>query len=56
MSLLKIHEKFHGIIFGLAVGDVMGLALKFSDPGTLKPLNDIIGGGPFHLDPGMGDS
>ena len=42
-------------MLGLAVGDAMSVPLEFSYPGTFQPVNDMIGGGPFHLDPGMGD-
>lgn len=49
----KIQDKFHGSILGLAVGDCMGVALEFEDPGTFQPVSDMVGGGPFDLDPGM---
>nr|WP_197050486.1 ADP-ribosylglycohydrolase family protein [Methanobacterium formicicum] len=32
----------------------MSVPLEFSYPGTFQPVNDMIGGGPFHLDPSMG--
>ncbi|HHX99825.1 MAG TPA: ADP-ribosylglycohydrolase family protein [Methanothermobacter sp.] len=46
-------NKFLGSILGLAVGDAMGMPLEFSPPGTFQPVNDMIGGGPFNLGPGM---
>jgi ADP-ribosylglycohydrolase len=49
----EIEDRFHGAIIGLAVGDAMGVPLEFTDPGTFQPVNDMIGGGPFNLDPGM---
>lgn len=49
----EITDKFHGTIIGLVVGDCMGVPLDFTDPGTFQPVNDMIGGGPFNLDPGM---
>lgn len=55
-SILKeIEDRFHGAIIGLAVGDCMGVALEFTDPGSFQPVNDMIGGGPFNLAPGMVD-
>lgn len=49
----EIEDRFHGAIIGLAVGDAMGVPLEFTDPGTFQPVKDMIGGGPFNLDPGM---
>ncbi|BDZ71464.1 ADP-ribosylglycohydrolase family protein [Methanobacterium petrolearium] len=49
----EIQDRFHGAILGLAVGDSMGVALEFTDPGTFEPVNDMIGGGAFNLSPGM---
>lgn len=42
-----------GCLAGLAVGDALGTTLEFKDPGTFKPLTDMIGGGPFHLKVGQ---
>ena len=50
---VEIEDRFQGAILGLAVGDAMGVPLEFTDPGTFEPVNDMIGGGPFHLEPGM---
>jgi len=36
----------------LAVGDAIGTTLEFQAPGTFEPINDIKGGGPFHLKAG----
>lgn len=49
----EIQDKFHGAILGLTVGDSMGVPLEFTDPGCFQPVNDMIGGGPFNLNPGM---
>ena len=38
---------------GLAVGDALGTTLEFKAPGTFKPLTDLVGGGPFQLEPGQ---
>ena len=39
-------------MLGLAVGDAIGTTLEFQPPGTFEPIDDMIGGGPFHLKPG----
>ena len=38
---------------GLAAGDALGTTLEFARPGTFSPLTDIVGGGPFDLEPGQ---
>ena len=40
-------------MLGLAAGDALGTTVEFSAPGTFTPLTDMIGGGPFHLEPGQ---
>ena len=49
----EILDRFSGAMLGLAVGDAMGIPLKFKDPGCFEPVYDMIGGGPFDLDRGM---
>ena len=46
-------ERYRGCLLGLAVGDAVGTTLEFKPPGTFKPINDLIGGGPFGLKPGQ---
>jgi len=38
-----------GALLGLAVGDAVGTTLEFRSPGTFTLIDDMIGGGPFHL-------
>lgn len=45
-------ERYHGSLLGLAIGDAMGVPLEFSQPGSFTPVNAMIGGGPFGLNPG----
>ena len=45
-------ELYRGSLIGLAVGDALGTTLEFCRPGTFTPINDMIGGGPFRLQPG----
>ncbi len=35
-----------------AVGGSQGTALEFKSPGTFRPIDDMVGDGPFHLRPG----
>ena len=45
-------ERYRGSLLGLAVGDALGTTLEFCRPGTFTPINDLVGGGPFRLQPG----
>ena len=47
----KLHRS-KGALLGLAVGDAVGTTLEFKPPGTFKPISDMVGGGPFRLNPG----
>jgi len=40
-------------MLGLAVGDALGTTLEFKRPGTFTPIADMVGGGPFRLQPGQ---
>jgi ADP-ribosyl-[dinitrogen reductase] hydrolase len=46
-------ERFRGCLIGLAVGDALGTTLEFTMPGAFTLIDDMIGGGPFHLQPGQ---
>jgi ADP-ribosyl-[dinitrogen reductase] hydrolase len=45
-------DRFRGCLLGLAVGDAVGTAVEFLAPGMFEPVTDMIGGGPFDLEPG----
>jgi ADP-ribosylglycohydrolase len=45
-------DRYRGCLLGLAAGDALGTTLEFTSPGTFVPLTDMVGGGPFHLQPG----
>ncbi len=49
----KLRDRFRGSLFGLAAGDALGTTLEFKRPGTFEPIQDIVGGGPFSLEPGQ---
>ena len=46
-------ERYRGCLLGLAAGDAVGTTLEFRQPGSFKPIEDMIGGGPFSLQPGQ---
>ncbi len=46
-------KRYKGCLLGLAVGDAVGTTLEFKTPGTFVPLTDMVGGGPFQLQPGQ---
>ena len=50
---LMLRDRYRGALLGLAVGDALGTTLEFKAPGTFKPITDMIGGGPFGLQPGQ---
>jgi ADP-ribosyl-[dinitrogen reductase] hydrolase len=46
-------DRYRGAMLGLAVGDALGTTLEFKKPGKFKPIDDIVGGGPFGLAAGQ---
>ncbi|MET7141265.1 ADP-ribosylglycohydrolase family protein [Xanthomonas sp. PPL139] len=46
-------DRFRGCLLGLAVGDALGTTLEFKAPGSFTPIDDMVGGGPFELQPGQ---
>jgi ADP-ribosyl-[dinitrogen reductase] hydrolase len=46
-------ERYRGCLLGLAAGDAVGTTLEFKAPGSFRPLDDMVGGGPFGLEPGQ---
>ena len=53
MSPLIERDRFRGCLLGLAAGDALGTTLEFRSPGTFEPIDDMLGGGPFGLQPGQ---
>ena len=45
--------RFRGCLLGLAVGDALGTTLAFQPPGSFEPITDMVGGGPYDLQPGQ---
>jgi ADP-ribosyl-[dinitrogen reductase] hydrolase len=52
LHLPTTRDRYRGALLGLAAGDALGTTLEFKPPGTFGPLADMIGGGPFNLNPG----
>ena len=53
MSTPTTLDRFRGCLLGLAAGDALGTALEFKPPGAFEPITDMVGGGPFRLEPGQ---
>src|SRR3954447_20458270 len=45
-------DRARGALVGLACGDAVGTTLEFKPPGSFEPITDMVGGGPFRLQPG----
>lgn len=45
-------ERFRGCLLGLAAGDAVGTTVEFK-PRGFAPVTDMVGGGPFGLQPGQ---
>lgn len=46
-------RRFTGSLLGLAVADAVGTTVEFEVPGSFAPVTDMVGGGPFQLQPGQ---
>ena len=53
MSHTVTLDRFRGCLLGLAAGDALGTTLEFETPGTFEEIDDMVGGGPFELQPGQ---
>lgn len=52
-SAAAIRDRAVGALLGLAAGDAVGTTLEFACRGTRPRLSDMVGGGPFQLEPGQ---
>ena len=50
---IRFRERYRGCLLGLAAGDALGTTLEFEPPTSFTPIDDMIGGGPFFLEPGQ---
>jgi ADP-ribosyl-[dinitrogen reductase] hydrolase len=48
---MEMRDRYRGCLLGLATGDALGTTLEFMGPGP-HALTDMVGGGPFRLQPG----
>jgi ADP-ribosylglycohydrolase len=51
--MMNANDYYRGALLGLATGDALGTTLEFKAPGSFQPITDIVGGGPFSLQPGQ---
>ncbi len=51
--MVNLQERYLGCLLGLAVGDAVGTTLEFESRGSFTPITDMVGGGPFKLEPGQ---
>lgn len=51
--MISLEERYQGCLLGLATGDAVGTTLEFMPRGTFEPITDMVGGGPFELEPGQ---
>jgi ADP-ribosyl-[dinitrogen reductase] hydrolase len=47
-----VRDRRRGTLLGLAVGDAVGTTLEFVPRDRVEPIDDMVGGGPFDLEPG----
>lgn len=52
-SITGSRNRARGALLGLAAGDAVGTTVEFHSPGSFEPLTDMVGGGPFGLEPGQ---
>lgn len=50
---MKAISRYLGCMLGLATGDALGASLECKKPGSFVPIADLVGGGPFDLQPGQ---
>lgn len=46
-------DRARGALLGLAAGDAVGTTVEFKQRGSFAPVTDMVGGGPFSLEPGQ---
>ena len=46
-------SRYRGCLLGLAAGDAVGTTVEFRRRGSFEPVTDMVGGGPFGLEPGQ---
>ncbi len=51
--MATLTDRFRGCLLGLAAGDAVGTTVEFKRRGSFQPVTDMVGGGPFDLEPGQ---
>lgn len=49
----SLQDRYVGCLLGLACGDAVGTTVEFAPRGSFPRVDDMIGGGPFDLEPGQ---
>ena len=49
--MITAQQRYQGCLLGLAAGDAVGTVAEFKPRGSFPPVTDMIGGGPFRLQP-----
>lgn len=49
----SVRDRAWGALLGLAAGDAVGTTVEFKPRGSFEPVTDMLGGGPFELEPGQ---
>ena len=52
-TTIERKHRFLGALLGLAAGDAVGTTVEFQPRGSFPPVTDMVGGGPFRLEPGQ---
>ena len=50
---MDLLDRYTGCLLGLACGDAVGTTVEFETRGSFSPVTDMVGGGPFELQPGQ---
>ncbi len=53
MTTERLEDRARGALLGLAACDALGTTVEFARPGSFEPVTEIVGGGPFGLEPGQ---
>ncbi|MGB3393528.1 MAG: ADP-ribosylglycohydrolase family protein [Stenotrophomonas sp.] len=51
--MISSERRYLGCLLGLACGDAVGTTVEFAPRGSFAPVTDMLGGGPFGLEPGQ---
>ena len=49
---MELQNRYRGAMMGVALGDALGVPAEFKPRGSFPKVTEMIGGGPFYLNPG----